>query len=146
MTLRKGYMILITSRIFLRCMSKGKRQRRGVQNDDFESSFFSFFFGLPLGLVFTSGIKSHKPPKKFQCSLLFSFTHFFFFLSTCQDSARGDAHRGLRSPASPALSHGGVDLYPLGLPLSLVPFCRPVAAAVAAAVRFQHGAPFLPPL
>ena len=75
---------------------------------------------------------------------LWSHTHlafFFFFLSTCQDSAQGDAHRGLRSPASPALSHGGVDLYPLGLPLSLGPFCRPVAAAVAAAVRFQHGAP-----
>ena len=67
-----------------------------------------------------------------------------FFL--CQDSAPGDAHRGLRSPASPALSHGGVHLYPLGLPLSLGPFCRPVAAAVAAAVRFQHGAPFLPPI
>ena len=75
------------------------------------------------------------------------FSSFFLsFLSTCQDSAPGDAHRGLRSPASPALSHGGVHLYPLELPLSLGPFCRPVAAAVAAAVRFQHGAPFLPPI
>ena len=42
------------------------------------------------------------------------------------------------------MSHGGVDLYPLGLPLSLEPFCRPVAAAVAA-VRFQHGASFFRP-
>ena len=71
---------------------------------------------------------------------------FLFFLSTCQDSAQGDAHRGLRSPASPALSHGGVHLYPLELPLSLGPFCRPVAAAVAAAIRFQHGAPFFSPI
>ena len=76
----------------------------------------------------------------------FFFFFFLFFLSTCQDSAPGDAHRGLRSPASPALSHGGVHLYPLELPLSLGPFCRPVAAAMGAAIRFQHGAPFFSPI
>ena len=93
----------------------------------------------PLPMVATrTALVAHTPR--------FFFFFFSFFLSTCQDSAQGDAHRGLRSPASPALSHGGVDLYPLGLPLSLGPFCRPVAAAVAAAVRFQHGAPFLPPI
>ena len=34
----------------------------------------------------------------------------------------------------------------LELPLSLGPFCLPVAAAVTAVVRFQHGAPFFAPI
>ena len=102
----------------------------------------------PLPMVDTrTALVAHTPRFFFLSFFFHDFMSFSsFFLSTCQDSAPGDAHRGLRSPASPALSHGGVHLYPLGLPLSLGPFCRPVAAAVAAAVRFQHGAPFLPPI
>ena len=76
------------------------------------------------------------------------FASFFFFkYMPRQRAGRRPPWAQIASLARPEpWRRRGVHLYPLGLPLSLGPFCRSVAAAVAAAVRFQHGAPFLPPL